>query len=134
MADVGTDARNAASLARETAHEMVKVARKVDGLEADVGQLKTAVYGSNPPPAPVPVVKRITHSEGDIAELAGQVIAVKAINEAQNRKLEDLEGKVDLIHKAVTGFFENPKVRFVGKVVFGLAMAYAAAKGIKVLP
>jgi hypothetical protein len=95
MSDIGNDARRAAEQAREAAHETYKLGARISGLETDVGQLKTAVFGSNPPPAPVvAVVKRITHTEGDIAEIAGQVIAVKAelsevksINEEQSRML-----------------------------------------------
>lgn len=34
----------------------------------------------------------------------------------------------------VIGFFKSPKVIFVGKVAWGAAMAYAAAKGLRVLP
>jgi hypothetical protein len=142
MSDIGGDARTAASMSRETAHEVVKMSRRLDGLEVDVSQLKTVVFGSTPPPVAVPpVVKRITHSEGELSELAGQVIAVKAdlatvkeINEGQTRRLDDLGGKVDAIHSAVVGVITNTKVRFVGKVLFAAAVAYSGLHGLKVLP
>jgi hypothetical protein len=38
------------------------------------------------------------------------------------------------IRDVVVGVATNKKVIFVGKVLFGLAMAYAAAHGLKVLP
>lgn len=142
LADVGGDARKAAEMSRETAYEMTKMGHRMGALESDVGQLKTAVFGSSPPPTQTPpMVTRITHGEGEMAELAGRVLAVSAevasvkeINEEQNAKLTQLGDKVDGIHGAVVGVVSSPRVQFVGKVLFGAAMAYAAAKGIKVLP
>lgn len=49
-------------------------------------------------------------------------------------KVDTIEEKIDGYHKAVTGVLNNPKVRAFAKLVFTLAMTYAAAKGIKVLP
>lgn len=139
ISDVGTDARNAASVAREAKHETIALSRRFDGVEQDVTQLKSAVFGSKPPPAPMPpIAKRITHSEGDIAELAGQVIAVKAINEAQSKELAEVKADVsaareasEATKRAVVGVLSNPKVRFVGQVLFVLAAGYAALKGVK---
>jgi len=150
ISDVGSDARNAAAVAREAKHETIALSRRFDGIETDVGHLKSAVFGSKPPPAPmpVPVVRRITHSEGDIAELAGQVIAVKSQTEELTKKVdehgmelakntaatEEIRSDVLAIKDAVVGFFTNKKVIFVGKVIWGLAMIYAAGKGLKVIP
>lgn len=86
----GDDARAAAAHARETAVAVQGLSMKVDRLEREV-------FGSKPPPPlpPVaPVVKRMASQEGDLAELAGQIIAVKSelvevkrINEEQSQKL-----------------------------------------------
>lgn len=150
ISDVGSDARNAAAVAREAKHETIALSRRFDGIEQDVGHLKSAVFGSNPPPSPTPaVVKRITHTEGDIAELAGQVIAVKALNEEQSKEIVTIKEQlvtaaqerastaedVKAIKDAVVGVVTNPKVRLVGKVIFGFAMTYAVARGyLKELP
>lgn len=50
--------------------------------------------------------------------------------DAQDKVLEEQSMWLQTIHDSVTGFFTNKKVQFVGKVLFGLAMAYAAAKGL----
>ncbi len=99
QADIATDARAAHVLARENAHETVKLARRFDTIEVEVKQLKSAVFGSDPPPAvPVPLPKRITQGEGDIAELAGQLIAVKSeltevkkLNEEQSGDIGEIK-------------------------------------------
>lgn len=48
--------------------------------------------------------------------------------------VKEIGDNVNAIKDAVTGFFTNKKVIFVGKVIFAAAMLYAGAKGIKVLP
>lgn len=141
MSDIGTDARQAASQAKEAAHATTMLGVRIQGLESDVGQLKTAVFGSNPPPAPVPIAKRITHNEGDLAEITGRVMAlegqvgdVKEINEAQSKELARVSGMVGDVHAAVVGVVTNKKVMFVGKVIFAIAVGYSGLHGLKVLP
>lgn len=64
------------------------------------------------------------------ATLASQNVAI-----AENTKTtEETAANVVAVKDAVVGVVKNPKVRFVGRVLFGLAMLYAAGKGIKVLP
>lgn len=136
MSTIASDVSAGNVLQRQTITEVRQLGGRVDRLEKEV-------FGDAPPP-PLksdPLLRRITNHDGELAELAGQVIAVKAdvatvkaINEAQSQKLEAVEGKVDAIHKAVVGVVTHPKFVFVGKVLFGAAMAYAAAKGFKVLP
>jgi hypothetical protein len=96
MSECAGDARHAAEQARGAAHETHKLGARMEGLEGDVRQLKTAVFGSNPPPAPIPVVKRVTHSEGELAELTGRMMTVTAdmaamrtLNEEQSAKLDE---------------------------------------------
>jgi ElaB/YqjD/DUF883 family membrane-anchored ribosome-binding protein len=138
MSDVGSDARKAAEMSRETAHEMVKLSRKVDGLEADVGQLKVAVFGSSPPPSPSPpVTKRVSQAEGDLAELSGQIIAVKAINEDQNKTLDELktamsahradtfEIKREIVDGVKSFWKRNPKLESALVLVIGAALGLA---------
>ncbi len=68
--------------------------------------------------------------------------------DTQDKKLETLEanqveaakeraetaGYVKEVRDSVVGVINNPKVRALAKALWGLAMAYAAAKGLKVLP
>lgn len=53
---------------------------------------------------------------------------------ALEAEVAEVKAGVDTIKTAVTGFFSNKKVRFVGQVLFLAAMAYAAAHGLRVLP
>lgn len=139
MSDIGTDARQAAAMAKENAHATTMLGVRIQGLEVDVGQLKTVVFGSNPPPAPVaPVVKRITNNEGETAELAGQLMAVKAINEEQSKKLTLLETKTDaqtaMLQNAFAGFIKtHPQLAtaFVGFVctLLGFLTSFLSSKG-----
>jgi hypothetical protein len=155
VADCAGDARHAAEQARGAAHETYKLGARMEGLEGDVRQLKTAVFGSNPPPAPVPVVKRITHSEGELAELTGRLMtvtadmtAVRALNEEQNAKLDEhrqmlLANTTDTIAirrevvDGIKGFWkrhpklENALVALIFTII-GVATAWVAARGGRV--
>lgn len=46
----------------------------------------------------------------------------------------ELKGTITEVHKTVVGVINNPKVRFVGKVLFAAAVAYSGLHGLKVLP
>ncbi len=46
----------------------------------------------------------------------------------------EVKSKVSAIHTAVVGTLRNPKVVFVGKVIFAAAVAYSGLHGLKVLP
>ena len=49
-------------------------------------------------------------------------------------KVGSMETKVDATHKVVTGFATNPQVLMAGRLLVLLLAAYAANKGIRVLP
>lgn len=79
-------------------------------------------------------------SQHDV-EIRAELSEERKAREALALKVADIETKTDeqtkalaRIESAVTGFFKNPKVIFVGKVIFALAVAYSGAKGLKVLP
>lgn len=69
-----------------------------------------------------------------IAKVLNRIEAIEANQETAAKERADTAAKVDAIYDSVVGVIKNPKVKFVGRVLFGIAMAYAAAKGIKVLP
>lgn len=69
-----------------------------------------------------------------IATLLTRLDVVEANQETAAKERAETAAKVAAIHDSVVGVIKNPKVKFVGRVLFGIAMAYAAAKGIKVLP
>lgn len=131
MSDVGNDARKAAEMSRETAYETVKMGRRLETLESDVGQLKNVVFGSKPPPPmPAPaMVKRVSQTEGEMSELAGQIIAVKAdvasvkaINEQQTAQLDALGAQSTEIKKALTGFLKEHPQLATAFVAFVMAL------------
>ncbi len=70
-----------------------------------------------------------TDSKHD-AELADEKVA----REVLAGRVEAIESKVGDIHSTVVGVVKNPQVRAIARLLFTLAMGYAAAKGIKVLP
>ena len=72
--------------------------------------------------------------EAQFAMVLGELSALKTTQAAQGVELANQTKKLKAIEDAVVGFFTSPKVRALGRVAFSLAMAYAAAKGIKVLP
>ncbi len=76
-------------------------------------------------------VKSISQSDlSQDAELAKE----KSAREELAARVAIIESNVGDIHQAVVGFFQNPKVRFVGRLLWGAALLYAAGKGLKVLP
>lgn len=80
-----------------------------------------------------------TKSLATTAVQMAEAIAKKT--DAQSETIAAIESKTDeqtkmiaTIHSTVVGTINNPKVRFVGKVLFGLAVLYSAAHGLKVVP
>lgn len=63
----------------------------------------------------------------DMAETKGQMTSLRAT-------LDEVVAKVDTVHSTVVGVFRNPKVIFVGKVIFFAAVAYSGLHGLKVVP
>ncbi len=119
MEGVASDARAAASTSRETA----SVVRKLDGR---VTVLEKHVFGSDPPPPPParPMAESIGEHDGDIAEVRGELIAVRA-------ELEKQSSKMNIDAKGFWAFVHNTKLQDVAKLVTLLAAAVAAWKGLK---
>lgn len=118
IATVGEDAREASTRSRETQ-------AVVGRLRVDVDNLKHAVFGSNPPPAPppLPLTARITEGEGSHAELVGVVLnlqgEVRAVKEQNTEQLAML----NTITTAVTGVTKHPLAR---KVAWTAGIAFLA--------
>ncbi|HVG83521.1 MAG TPA: hypothetical protein VM820_03350 [Vicinamibacterales bacterium] len=70
----------------------------------------------------------------DVAGLKTDMAAVKENQVTAAQERAETAAMVKEIKDSVTGFFKNPKVKFVGQLLFVLATGYAAARGIKVLP
>ncbi len=68
-----------------------------------------------------------------IAEKEAREALAKEVAETKVMLAENNENTA-AIKGALVGVIKNPKVIFVGKVIFALAAMYSAAKGIKVLP
>jgi hypothetical protein len=68
------------------------------------------------------------------ADLAQEIAERKARDEQLSADVAEIKSNVSVMVASVRGVLSNPKVRSVGKVLWFVAMAYAAAKGIKVLP
>lgn len=76
--------------------------------------------------------------------IAEVVTKVRAIEENQAKAAEERAETAEYVKEirdtvvksasSVKTFFTHPKVVFVGKTIFALAVAYSAAKGIKVVP
>jgi hypothetical protein len=75
--------------------------------------------------------KSVTENDAKQDAAIGTLVADVATLKTDVAELKKTLGDVK---KLVTGFFEDPRVRFVGKLIFVLATGYAAARGIKVLP
>lgn len=69
-----------------------------------------------------------------IASVISRLNAVESNQASAAKERAETAAKVAAIHDSVVGVIRHPKVIFVGKTLFAMAMAYAAAKGIKVLP
>jgi hypothetical protein len=140
LSEISRDGKQATDLARESLKVSNELSAEFKGIKDDVASLKTAVFGSTPPAPPAkgdqPLVQKVSSSGLEVAALQGQLIAVtseltkvKETNETQNEEIGQVKDKVNLIYKAVTGFFINPKVIMAGRVIFTALFVYALSKG-----
>lgn len=72
--------------------------------------------------------------EAQFAAVMVELGALKRTQAQQGAELAEQTKNIEEIKGAVVGFLTSPKVRAVGRVAFSAAMAYAAARGLKVLP
>lgn len=120
MSTIAADVSAGNSLQRQTIAEVKQQGVRIEKLEKHV-------FGSDPPPPPTEaLVTRTSHAEGELAELAGQVIAVKAavadLNRTQATQLEILE-RLDKVAA-------NPMVRRVAYALGSAVLVYLASKGL----
>lgn len=108
------------------------VANDLDVLKGRVGNLEESRRADESRAAIHSIkVKSITDSDAtQDAELSKERVA----REELAARVGTIETKVDAIHTAVVGAINNPKVRFVGKVLFAAAVTYSGLHGLKVLP
>ncbi len=128
MEGVASDARAAASTSRETAATVRKLDSRVGVVEGQVQVLHKHVFGSEPPPpSPMrPIAESVGDHEGDLATLAGQMIAAHA-------KIDRVEEKTDrqtAILERLDKIAANPMVRRVAYAVGVIILGYATAKGL----
>jgi hypothetical protein len=121
MSTIAGDVSANNALQKQTVNEVRQIGSRVERLEKQV-------FGSDPPP-PVspssPVLTRITHSEGELAEMAGQIIAVKA--DVADLKVTQ-ETQLAIL-KRLDAVAANPMVRRVAYAIGTAVLAFLAAKG-----
>jgi hypothetical protein len=124
---VATDLRANTSLTADLNRQVSQVVVEQQQLRGDVKVLQRAVFGSDPPPAPArPIAESVTEHDGDIAQLAGQIIATRAeVAEVKRQNAEQLE-MLSTIMKALG----HPLLRKVAFVVGTLIVGWATAKGL----
>ncbi len=130
IASVSDDTRAATLQLRETASDVRQMSAALELTSAKVGRLEREVFGSKPPPplpGPTTVIQRVKESEGDLAELSGQLMAlqselasVKTINEEQSKKL-GLNSE-----NAVLSAIRSASVKDVVRIATFIAAAMAA--------
>jgi hypothetical protein len=129
MHGVSADARASAA----ASYEALQVARRVESrvavVEGNVQILQKHVFGSDPPPSPPmrPMAESIGEHDGDIAQLAGQVIAVNAKVE----QLTQMQEKQTAILARLDKSAANPMVRRVAYVLGLAILGWLASKGAK---
>ncbi len=129
-AGIAADSRAAAA----SSHEALQVARRVEGrvgiVEGQIVVLNRHVFGSKPPPPPPvrPMTHSVTEHDGDIAEVKGELLAVRA-------ELAEQSKKMGLTASKFWSVIHNTKVQDVAKlitlVVSSIAAVIAAWKGLK---
>lgn len=124
---VNTDLRANTSLTADLTRAVADVRTEQKQIRGEVQVLQKAVFGSDPPPAPMrPMATSIGEHDGEIASLAGQVIAARSeLAEVKRQNEEQLELTRTLVKAA-----GHPMVRKVAWALGSLILMYAAAKGL----
>ena len=128
-ADVRANTALTADLNR-TVGQVVVEQREIRG---EVKVLQKAVFGSEPPPAPVrPLAHSVGEHDGDIATLTGQVLAIASKVEGIAAETEKQTAKLGL--EPQSGFMQlvrNANTKDVIKILTLVAAIIAAWKGLK---
>lgn len=124
---VATDLRANTSLTADLTRTVADVRNEQKAQAGRLMVLEKHAFGSDPPPPPTrPLVESITEHDGDIASLAGQVIAARAeLAEVKRQNAEQIE-----MLATITKALGNPLLR---KVAYALGMAiiaWATTKGL----
>lgn len=118
---VATDLRANTSLTADLSRKVSDVAAEQQQIRGEVKVLQKAVFGSDPPPAPPmrPMAESIGDHDGEIAEVKGELIAVRSELQKQSKKMN-----IDV--KGFWAFVHDTKVQDVAKLATLLATAYLA--------
>lgn len=116
----------------ETADKFVVITTRMDQFEERLESIETR--GNKHSDGTRQLSQTDAKHDAAIAAILTTQVDHAAQLESIAAKVTKAEADNAAILKAVTGFFENKKVIFVGKVIFGLAMTYAAAKGLHIAP
>jgi hypothetical protein len=126
LSGVADDSRAAADNSREALAVSRRVEGRVGVVEGQIVVLNRHVFGSKPPPAPPmrPIAHSIGEHDGDIAEVKGELLAVRA-------ELAEQSKKMGIGATKVWAFVHSTKVQDVAKLATLVAAAIAAWKGLK---
>lgn len=135
---VATDLRTNTALTADLTRGVAEVRTEQKAIRGEVQVLQKAVFGSEPPPAPPirPMAESVTEHEGEIATLAGQVIAARAeladvkieLSAVKKLNVEQTE-TLKKIAASVGGFLGNPLVRRIATAA-GLALLAYLNRGL----
>lgn len=126
---VATDLRANTSLTADLTRSVADVRTEQKAQAGRIGVIEKAVFGSDPPPAPAaePMVRQLSEHDGDIATLAGQIIAA-------NAKLDALAKKPDtaaVVLSEVREMAKKPLVQKLGSALVGVLLLVLTLLGLK---
>lgn len=126
LSTVAGDVRLNTQITRETQATVRSLDSRIGLVEGNVVVLQRHVFGSKPPPAPPvrPMAHSVTEHDGDIAEVKGELLAVRAELAAQSEKM-------GIGATRFWAFVHNTKVQDVAKLATLAAALYAALHGVK---
>jgi hypothetical protein len=133
ISTVNTDLRANTSLTAELSRKVSEVALEQTQIRGEVKVLQKAVFGSEPPPAPVrPLAHSVGEHDGDIATLTGQVLAIAAKVDSIAAETVKQTSKLGLEPASgVLTFVRNANTKDVIKILTLLAALFAAWKGLR---
>src|SRR5688500_14949665 len=124
---VATDLRANTALTADLTRGVAEVRTEQKAQAGRIVVIEKAVFGSEPPPAPMrPMAESVNEHEGEIATLAGQVIAARA-EIAEVKKHTD---KLGLDASGFWAFVRKAEMKDVIKLATLIAAIVAAAKGL----
>jgi hypothetical protein len=126
LASVEDNSRAAADNSREALSSSRRVEGRVAVVEGQIVVLNRHVFGSKPPPPPPvrPMTHSVSEHDGDIAEVKGELLAVRA-------ELAEQSKQMGLTASKFWGVVHNTKVQDIAKLATLAAALYAALHGMK---